>query len=417
MAQAEVDAQQRAVRSLTNQPRVPEIVDHPSNGPSQQFNTMAEKLKNAMAEVTQPSKQSAAVAQTNTPAPSASPKPDAASPAAQKPTAAPPQADKPASKDEDDVMPSTSKGWEQMRSSIKKWKTEAIELRTKDAELGKALSEKEKLLTEYKPKIDKYSELEKQLSEKESSLAKLTDKLKLVALEQSDEFGGFFQKQFDATLERVKDGAGENAELVASLLASPQSKWRKEKLQEVISQLPDIDRATVAMAVADYDRISNDKANQLKDWRTNYERLQAQREAKAKQTDEMRALQENTLVKELVSEIAQRGPELQPIDGDDVHNARVQERLAVTEKFFRGQLERNQILDLIHNSFRFDPDKISKLEAELAQAKEAVATYQNANPSAAGATARAQPKAPTGGATNQERPFLRKFMEVLGQEQ
>ena len=412
MAKNEVDAQQRAVRNLVNQPRVPEIVDHPSNGPSPQFNTMAEKLKSAMAEVHKPS---AAVAQTNAPVPSPPAKPEAAPQnAAQKPTAAPPPVE--AQVTSDDELPFTkakAEDWKKLKTSLNEW-------RTKSQEFEKQALKAQKEYADYKNLTVPKDELEKLTKVQEADkkrIEQLNDKLKLVALEQSDEFGGFFQKQFDSALARIKDGAGDQADLVQSLMAAPQSKWRKEKLQEAISQLPDIDRATVAMAVADYDRASGDKANQLKDWRENYDRLIAQRETKAKQTDEMRALQENTLVKELVGEITQRGPELQPIDGNDAHNARVQERLAVTEKFFRGQLDRNQILDIITNSFKFDPEKITKLEAELAQAKEAISTYQNANPSAAGASARSTPSAPTGGATNQERPFLRRFMEVLGQPQ
>jgi hypothetical protein len=413
MSQEAVDAQQRAVRGLTNQPRVPEIVDHPSNGPSPQFNTMAEKLKSAMAEVHKPS---AAVAQPNTPAPA---RPDAAPQnAASKTTAAPPPAaaEPPAQPAQDDELPFTkakAEDWKKLKGNLNEWRNKAQEFEKQALKAQKEYADYKNLTV---PK-DEVEKLTKAQEADKKRIEQLNDKLKLVALEQSDEFGGFYQKQFDAALERVKDGAGENADLVKSLLASPQSKWRKEKLQEVISQLPDIDRATVSLAVAEYDRASSDKANQLKDWRENYDRLIAQRETKAKQTDEMRAIQENTLVKELVEEISQRGPELQPIDGDDAHNARVQERLAVTEKFFRGQLQRNQILDIIHNSFKFDPEKISKLETELAQAKEAIATYQNANPSAAGASARSAPKTPTGGATNQERPFLTKFMQVLGQEQ
>lgn len=417
MAQKEIDAQQRAVRGIVNQPRVPEIVDHPSNGPSPQFNTMAEKLKNAMAEVHKPS---AAVAEKQ---PAAAPAKDAAAAqAAPKAAAAPTQAatDQQAQPVvqavQDDELPFTkakAEDWKKLKGNLNEWRTKAQEFEKQAIKAQKEYAEYKNLTV---PK-DEVEKLTKAQEADKKRIEQLNDKLKLVALEQSEEFGGFYQKQFDSALARVKDAAGDQAELVQSLIASPQSKWRKEKLQEAISQLPDIDRATVALAVADYDRAASDKANQLKDWRENYDRLVAQRETKAKQTDEMRAMQENVLVKELVGEITQRGPELQPIDGDEAHNAKVQQRLATVEKFFRGQLERNQILDIITNSFRYDPEKIKSLEAELAQAKEAISTYQNANPSAAGASARQAPKPATGGATNQERPFLRRFMEVLGQEQ
>ncbi len=411
------DAESRDLgNNLTNQPRQPEIISDASIPRSEHFNSMAEKLKSAMREVNNPS---AAVAPSSPPS-TTPPANDAKSPAdstASKATAAlTPQAQTTATA-HDDELPFTkakAEDWKKLKGSLNEW-------RNKAQETEKKVLETEKALLEYKAKAvpkDQFEEISKQAQAHKEAAEKLTDKLKLVALEQSEEFGGFYQKQFDSALDRIKESAGDHAELLESLAKSPTSKWRKEKLQEIVSQLPDIDRASASLALAEYDRVAGDKANQLKNWKENYERLIARRDMESKQAQELSVMKENALLKELVSDLGQEDNEFKLTDSDEAHNAKVQHRLAIADKFYRGQLERSQMQEILRTALKHDPEHIKALQAELAQAKETIASYQTANPSASGASAR-QVNRPTSAAApaGERRPFLDRFMSVLGQEQ
>jgi hypothetical protein len=134
------DAESRDLGSnLTNQPRQPEVISDASIPRSEHFNSMADKLKSAMAEV---NNQSAAVAPPK-PLTTALPANDAkepSSPKASTATAAPPtQAAVP-----DDELPFTkakAEDWKKLKGSLNEWRTKAQETEKKLLETEKALLE------------------------------------------------------------------------------------------------------------------------------------------------------------------------------------------------------------------------------------------------------------------------------------
>jgi hypothetical protein len=215
--------------------------------------------------------------------------------------------------------------------------------------------------------------------------------------------------------DRIKESAGDNAELLQSLAKSPPSSG-KESSKKSPNNCPT--STGIALALADYDRVAGDKAHQLKNWKENYDRLIARREQESNQAKELSVMKENALLKELVSDLGQDDNEFKLTDSDEAHNAKVQHRLAIAEKFYRGQLDRPQMQDILRTALKYDPEQIKALQAELSQAKETIASYQTANPSASGAAQRTTNR-PTSAAApaGERRPFLDKFMSVLGQEQ
>lgn len=257
---------------------------------------------------------------------------------------------------------------------------------------------------------DKTPEFTKELETIKADRDKLLEKLEAIDLERSPRFSERFDKAFASAAERAKNAVGEQlAERVEQLMHLPQSKWRKERLNEIREELTGIDQGQFDIAIAEWDRARQDKDTALADSKNNFTKLkQLQAEEQNRARELQKAQLDNTITKAL--EIARGYKAFQPVDGDEEHNATVKSNEAKIGKFFRMELPVEELATIpmvAAEGKRLAEKVIPAMEKEIAELKAALAATKGASPRIEGG--KQHPS--VGGAGGAKKGFVETFTE------
>jgi hypothetical protein len=344
--------------------------------PSQAFNSMAEKLERLMKETT-------------------------AKPAAEAPKSTAPDASdkvqtdsrKPAPKTEaktevktDDAATITSPkaaDWKIVKEAKAKAEAEAADYKAK---LEATMKEMEALKS--KPQIDPVFEAKKkELEEAALERDRLRTELETVALERSDKFKNYFDRKFQSAEKQAKAAVGEeHASGIVELLAMPPSKERKERINEIREELLGIDADAFSAAVRAYDEAREEKVEQLKDAKTNYQKLmelQQQEHLTKQQEAERRA----ELSAAQVLSVAKKDIDSFKPSEDPSQAAFAAESEEFVKKFFQNKLAASEVAllpVLAREATRYSSVVVPSLQAKIKELEEALSKYQGASSRPAG---------------------------------
>jgi len=259
------------------QPAVQEQSVNEPRGSSKAFNTMTELLEKNLAKFKEPlpSGESEAPVSAET---EKAPEAPAHAKDEKKPEAPEPE------KKPDEELPESIRKSPKASEEFKKVRTAAQQARAEAEKYAAQIKALEGEITKYKtapkPTFDP-AELESLKKERE----RLSDELKVVAIERHPSFRSHFETRTTAALEKAKASIGDEMTSKATKLAQlPASDYRTEQLDKMITELQDTS-PTKAMflseLIRDINSISYDRESALKKAQTDYEIVQRVEKEKA----------------------------------------------------------------------------------------------------------------------------------------
>lgn len=386
----QVEAQQQAAA------RQAQFENHPSQ--SSKFNNMVTQLDKYMTEVAETAKQE----------PEA--KPEAKADEKVKPvTQTTQQPEKTPEKPPEPETFTSAKAadWKKLKEERQQWQTKHGEMEKKFLETSKELE----VIRAKAAATDPSPELKKQIEAITAEKDKYLSQLETVALERSERFANAFKKTFDSALARAKESAGEHAEKIEHLIQLPPSKWRKERIQEIVETVSDLDRAQIAMSIAEYDKARGEKEEALKNSKENLARVQAMEAEVQKRDMEMKETNVSSAISSLMA-TARKHEAFTVKDGDEEHNAMVKANEIALENFLRGKMSGADVAALAIDGLegrRIRDKVVTSLTKKVEELEAAVKEYQAASPGTTGRTAKAATKAATDLNDHAARPFMQRF--------
>jgi hypothetical protein len=389
---AKLEAQQQAAE------RQAQFENHPSQ--SSKFNNMVSQLDKYMAEVSENKQQ-----------PEADVKPEAKLEDKAKPATQTTQQEKAPEKAPEPETFTSAKAadWKKLKEERQQWQSKAIEMEKKFLESSKELE----VIKAKAAATDPSPELKKQIDALTAEKDKYLNQLETVALERSERFSNAFKKTFESAVARAKESAGEHAEKIEHLIQLPPSKWRKERIQEIVETVSDLDRAQIAMSIAEYDKARAEKEDALKNSKGNLARVQAMEAEVQKRDMEMKEANVSSAISSLMA-TARKHEAFTVKDGDEEHNAMVKANEVALENFLRGKMSGAEVASLAIDGLegrRVRDKVVTSLTKKVEELEAAVKEYQSATPGTSGKSAKTTKSSATDLNDHNARPFMQRFAQ------
>lgn len=208
-----------------------------------------------------------------------------------------------------------------------------------------------------------------QLSTLQAERDKYEAELARVALERSPKFQAEFQNQLSSITGKVSTLLPiDKQDTVAKLLAAPASDDRTTKLERVMESLSPIKQRAFADAVVAYDAKVQERSDRISqsiaNWESDQQRAVAEREAKLGEARSIYGREHENMLKAF------------SIEGNQEHNARVENALAQARKNFEQDLPMSELAQItlkasLHPvitelAYKLS-DRVGELEAEIAR--------------------------------------------------
>tara|TARA_Y100001963_G_scaffold159589_1_gene263940 strand:+ start:951 stop:2045 length:1095 start_codon:yes stop_codon:yes gene_type:complete len=162
---------------------------------------------------------------------------------------------------------------------------------------------------------------------------KISEELKLIALERHPEFKRKYEQQAASLLNQAKEMVGVGlSETITSLLFSPETAERTERLDDIFAELPVSKQARLANIITEIDKLQDDRQTELNSATETYEKLmESERSQRASNSEANQRLFDE------VSKVTENLEFYQTKSGDEEWNNEVKERLGLARKIFTGQ--------------------------------------------------------------------------------
>lgn len=304
--------------------------------------------------------------------------------------------------------------WKAIKDAKAKAEAKAAEFEQKHNLVAKEYEEFRKKAVD----VAKADELSKSLKAVEDERNRYRQELETVALERSETFTKQFKTRYDDALNRATEAVGkEDSDKIQQLMALPPSKWRKERINEIREKLEGVDQGQLDIAIADYDRTTNDRTEMLKNSKENYQRLVGVESERSNREKELR-LQQLKASAAAVLAMARDKYEAFKAGETEESKTRAEVNADKLQRFFLGQLKGEELRDLPIKAAEADrlAEVVEALNKELTEAKETLKKYQGSSPKASGdkRTAGVIGNESSGDASGDAQgpsPFINKFNE------
>ena len=165
-----------------------------------------------------------------------------------------------------------------------------------------------------------YDTIKKQNSE-------LLDRMQQIAVEKDPRFENYFKTKTDTAIALARQAVGDShAERVSKLLQLPDSDWRTEQLELVMSELGPTRQSRLGSAIVEMDRIALERSTAIAKSKDNWEAMQkADRDERQSQKQKFESTIQDRLHK--WSDPEKGLAVFQKKDGDEAHNAEVDKRI------------------------------------------------------------------------------------------
>lgn len=160
--------------------------------------------------------------------------------------------------------------------------------------------------------------------------------LRDVAIERDPQFKQKYDTQTKVAIDAAKMAAGDSAEKLGKLLATPNSPWRDEQISKLVEELPASAKRRVEAALINLEQIDIARNVEIENARQNFDMKQSallnqDKEIKARQQQQMQSVFDG-----IQKQWTEKHPFFQKRDGDDKYNAEVQQSLDLAKQIFMG---------------------------------------------------------------------------------
>ena len=315
------------------------------------------------------------------PAPTAAP---AAAPAAQ-PTTQPGASDAPPG--DPDKWPRSAKEWDQfkqVRNENYRKRDERI------ATLEKELKAREEKLAAFANAVDP-----KEHSSVREERDKLSEALRLAAVEKHPRFQAYYDGKLNAQMELAKRIAGpERGEALTAVLKMPESEYRNMRIEELMGELSPMAANRLGSIINTVDELRTEREQEIAKAREDYDKMSARQQAEQQAAQSAQRANAEKLFADTLAEAQAGGlPMLAPKEGDAAWNAAVEQRVARAKAILFGQEPPDQLVRsaLAAVSFPAILESHAALAAENEQLRAQVAQLRTATPTTSRGTAPATP--------------------------
>jgi hypothetical protein len=197
-----------------------------------------------------------------------------------------------------------------------------------------------------KAEKDKWKQWETQSKEYDTVKrhnAELLERMQTIAVEKDPRFESYFKQKTDTAIALAKQAVGDShSERVSKLLQLPDSDWRTEQLETVMSELGPTRQSRLGAAIVEMDRINLERSTAISKSKENWEAMQkADRDRVQGQKQEFERTFQDTLQK--WSDPKKGLALFQNKDGDEAHNAEVAQRVETARNILNLNLSADQL--------------------------------------------------------------------------
>lgn len=170
----------------------------------------------------------------------------------------------------------------------------------------------------------------------------LATRLRTVAIERDPAFEKEFNTATQAVVDMAKTSLGTNSDTGIKILNMQPSEARDTAIEKLMESLPAYKQTQFAYALAEMDKLRNIKSAKIQESVANWNNLQAESNARTeKERQTMTGVFDKTLNE--WSDPQKGLAILQPRDGDEAWNARVEETKQLAKDIFSGELEVDEL--------------------------------------------------------------------------
>lgn len=279
----------------------------------------------------------------------------------------------------------------QLEATKKQMEEAAAKAKTLEEELNKAKTNVPADIEELRKSHDAFVKLAEEHK-------KLEEQLETINLERSPRFQNWWKTETQKHLklaERVVPPDKRDA--MAKLLMETPSQERDAKLDEIVEALPNTSKRIVTNAMEQLETLKMQREEALTRGSENFNKLQeAERQERLLQEKRMAEVRDRLTNQALTKARAMSA--FQPVQGDDAHNAEIQQREAFVRAAVEGKLDEDlavmlpgAAVEYLHLAQHVIPAK----DAEITKLRQTIKELQAAGPA---------PSSGGGGATKQAEP-------------
>lgn len=266
----------------------------------------------------------------------------------------------------------------------------------------------------YRKRDERIAKLEKELKAREDRLAafanavdpkehssvreerdKLSEALRLAAVEKHPRFQAYYDGKLTAQMELAKRIAGpERGEALTTVLKMPDSEYRNMRIEELMGELSPMAANRLGSIINTVDELRTEREQEITKAREDYDKMSARQQAEQQAALASQRASAEKLFADTLAEAQAGGlPMLAPKEGDAAWNAAVDQRVARAKAILFGQEPPDQLVRsaLAAVSFPAILESHAALAAENEQLRAQVAQLRTATPTTSRGTAPATP--------------------------
>lgn len=398
--------------------QTPPVTTPAAEPPASRFQEMVAKLENEMGQWNEARYKQPQPPQETKETPKESPKesPKEAPKEAAKPSETPKAPVEPAAEktppveanDDDEPVPAIIKSQKAADEFRNLRRTLKSQIKAKEAEIF-GLKKKVEEVSHTQPVITQTPSIDvKEFERLKTEREQLVDQIERVSLEASPRFKAKFDKVTTEIEASAKDAAGEKAEEALSLLKMTPSKYRKEKLNEIVADLGPADQSALVIAFARMDQARAEKEDVLNNHREYIQQLQSEELAKQQEQQSLAQAKREYIIKQAM-EVAKDFEAFQHKEDDPTHNAEADEYRSEVAAFINGQIDETHsaFLPILAAEGQYlKAKKIPALEAKIKELETVINEMKGSNPKLEGAKTKESDRE-----TRKQKGFAEAFSE------
>src|SRR6185436_15635433 len=222
----------------------------------------------------------------------------------------------------------------------------------------------------------------------------LSDRLRVVAVEQHPKFKQYFETKTNEQLELAKEIVGNGkSDAIVSLLKQPDSQWRRQRIEELTVEMSPLQQSQIAGVMLSLSSINRERQGALAGAKETYEKMVAdQKTAAEKQASEVKSNLEKLLNESLAKvQDAKTGlAAFQTREGDDEWNRGVETRIASAKNMLTGTVQPAAAMEVmlmgiaapaVLNQLKDALEENGKLQAQIKELSSATPRLETGTPS------------------------------------
>lgn len=172
----------------------------------------------------------------------------------------------------------------------------------------------------------------------------LSDRLRLVSVENHPKFKSYFENKTNAQLELAKRIAGNGkGDRIVELLKAPESPIRDQELEQALADLTTVQQSRIASVLNNLAEIESERHSEIAKARDSYERIQSEQQ-EAHKANQSKVQKTFTDIVQSFTDKEKGNPAYQKRDGDEAWNSSVEQRLEQAKTLLFGDAGQDRVM-------------------------------------------------------------------------